>query len=134
MRSFKSVETDGFEDCLENIEHIWGVPMVEGECSLFTMNDFDVTYYKDRKKYVMEVECAYDFHTKRDIVCYLRSILDKFSRWMKESGYNTEKKIDFNTLFYQGVSIQSEFDSIEDLYAAFAMFVDYYMSGICYVC
>lgn len=134
MRNFKGVETDVFEEYLDNMEHIWGVPMIEGECNLFTLNDFDITYYKDREKYIMEVECSYDFHTIRETSSYLRNILNKFTKWMKDNGYNTERKIDFKTLFYQGVSIQSEFDSIEDLYAAFIMFVDYYISGISYVC
>lgn len=117
----------GWEDCFNNLEHIWGIPSSGTECNIFTLNDFDITYLKDRKKYIMELESIYDFETSDDERKYIVDICNKFTDWMDEKGYNRYKKLDFYDLFCKNCSIKSEFDTIEDLYAVFAMLVRTYI-------
>lgn len=127
MSDFSQDKINGWEDCFKNLEHVWGIPSSGTDCSMFTLNDFDITYLKDRKKYIMELESVYDFETPEFERKYLVDICNKFTDWMNEKGYNTYKKLSFNDLFYKNYSINSEFDTIEDLYAVFAMLVRTYI-------
>lgn len=117
----------GWEDCFNNLEHIWGIPSSGTDCNLFTLNDFDITYLKDKQKYIMELETIYDFESPEAEREYLVNICNQFTDWMQENGYNTYKKLSFSDLFHKNYSIKSEFDTIEDLYAVFAMLVRTYV-------
>ena len=117
----------GWEDCFNNMEHVWGIPAEGIDCNLFTLNDFDITYYKNIGKYIMEIETIYDFDSPDAERRYLVNICNKFTDWMDENGYNTYKKLLFSDLFNKNLSIKSEFDTIEDLYAVFAMLVRTYV-------
>lgn len=108
-------------------EFIWGIPAYNEECNLSTINDFEIIYHKDEQKYTMFIETIYEFVNPEEEKNYLIDVCDKFTDWMDEKGYDRYKKISFNDLFYKGYSHDSEFDSIEDLYATFAMLVRTYV-------
>jgi hypothetical protein len=107
------------------MEFIWGIKS-GGDLSL---NDFDITYHKDIKKYVMSVETIYLFENKNDERKYIKFILDNFTKWMTDNNYNTSKKLSMVDLFSEGFNINTRFDSIEDLYATFKIYADTFIGG-----
>lgn len=122
-----------WENSLDDMEFIWGIKsgddLCNCECNLYTMNDFCITYFKNTKKYAMSVETIYLFENKNDERKYIKSILDKFTTWMSDNNYDTSKKLSMVDLFTEGVNINTEFDSIEDLYATFKIYADTFIGG-----
>lgn len=122
-----------WEDCLDDTEFIWGIKsgddLYNCECNLFTMNDFDIMYFKDAKKYAMSVETIYQFEHKDDERKYIRFILDNFTKWMTDNHYNISKELSMVDLFTEGVNINTEFDNIEDLYATFKIYANAFIGG-----
>lgn len=117
------------EDCTENDSQklIWGIKSCDdwsdSPCNLLTMNDFEIVYLKDKKKYIFSVETIYEFKEGYEgETAYLKNILDKFTNWMKENGYHTERKI--RIWQFGKVNLNCEFDSIEDVYATFRYMVE----------
>ena len=117
------------EDCTENedFKFIFGIisydDLTSDKPNLLTMNDFDVIYDKKKKKYFMSVETSYTFvEGVKGERKYLNLILDKFTEWMKDNNYGIERNV-FYELFTEGYNINTEFDSIEVLYATFKCFV-----------
>lgn len=120
----KKYYDDFNEDFTENstMKHIWGIKsyddLSDAPCGFMTMNDFDITYLKDKKKYILSVELIYYFERGyEDEKAYLNDILDKFTAWMVENHYDTEQKI--RLWQFGDISLHSEFNSIEEAYAAF---------------
>lgn len=117
------------EDATENedFKFIFGIisfdDLTSDKPNLLTMNDFDVIYDKNKKKYFMGVETIYTFDNgiegERK---YLNAILDEFTKWMKDNNYGIERNV-FYELFTEGYNINTKFDSIEVLYATFKCFV-----------
>lgn len=120
------------EEVENKYEFIWGIKsgddLCNSECNLLTMNDFEIIYLKYEQKYTMFLETIYEFVSPEEEKNYLADICDKFTDWMDENGYDRYKKLSLNDLFYKNYSMESEFDSIEDLYATFAMLVRTYMT------
>lgn len=117
------------DDYTENSEmkHIWGIrsawdfSQTKG-CNLLSMNDFDITYLKDKKKYILGIETFLSFDEGHDgEKKYLNWILDEFTKWMEENGYKTDKQVPFYC--FGDYSLADEFGTLEDAYALFKLYV-----------
>ena len=122
---FESMNEDGTEN--DEMKLIWGIKsdddFTNTKCTLATMNDFDIIYLKKRKKYIIGLETIYKFDDEVSKQTYLVKILAAFTDWMNNNNYAVDKKIDFHHVFTNGVSLNDEFDSIEEAYVAFAFLV-----------
>ena len=127
------------EECTENndMKFIFGVMSWDDlssatEPNLLTMNDFDLIYLKDEKKYILSVETAYMFNSKEAEKEYFKVLLDKFTEWMKEQGYDTNSTLnpygDMYEIFSGGININTHFNTIEDAYRTFKLLVNGYLT------
>ena len=127
------------EDCTENndMKFIFGVMSWDDlssatEPNLLTMNDFDLIYLKDEKKYILGIETAYKFKDKQSEKEYLQELLNKFTKWMQDNGFNTDSSLnsygDMFEVFTDGININSHFDTIEDAYRTFKLLVNGYLT------
>lgn len=126
------------EDCTENsfMKFIWGLKSFDDlsncNANLETMNDIDLIYLKDKKKYILGVETAYSFNSKEAERGYFRTLLHNFTKWMEGQGYNTNSSLnpygDVYEIFSGGVNINTEFDTIEDAYRTFKLLVNGYLT------
>ena len=96
------------------------------------MNDFDLIYLKDEKKYILGIETAYKFKDKQSEKEYLQELLNKFTKWMQDNGFNTDSSLnsygDMFEVFTDGININSHFDTIEDAYRTFKLLVNGYLT------
>jgi hypothetical protein len=127
------------KEIYETYEFIWGIKSCsdfsDRECSLHTNNDIDITYNRITHKYWISVEIANIwFQDKTEQGGYIKNLYNKFTAWMLENGYDTNKEIDLQNefadkepnlydIFSAGQIINTEFDTLEDLYAAFKFLV-----------
>jgi hypothetical protein len=106
---------------------IWGVVSWDDlsgkEANFYTMNDIDISYNRETRKYYLSIETAYMFRNKESECKYLRKLLDAFTKYMNDN--NLAKKYDF-ILFMSNPCITTECESIEELYANFKVFVEGY--------
>ena len=127
------------EDCTENndMKFIFGVMSWDDlssatEPNLLTMNDFDLIYLKNEKKYILGIETAYKFKDKQSEKEYLQELLNKFTKWMQDNGFNTDSSLnsygDMFEVFTDGININSHFDTIEDAYRTFKLLVTGYLT------
>lgn len=126
----------GFDECendfdpyeSETMKFIWGVKswddLASADACLYTMNDIDLIYLKDEKKYILGIETIYEFEKEEHKLSYLEGCLDAFTKFMIENGYNTEAKLHWWDIFGNGMN--THFDSIEECYAMFKMLVNGY--------
>lgn len=122
---------EDYEDNEYNIgslKHIWGVQSwddLSGKNSnLYSMNDIEITYDRKTRLYMLSIETHY-IHNDQSSVCeYLNDLLDAFTYFMDENGY--EKKFEF-PFFCGSPVITTAAKSIEELYTNFRLFV----SGYC---
>ena len=126
------------EDFTENssMKFIWGLKSYDDlsscDANLETMNDIDLIYLKNEKKYILGVETAYMFNSKETEKEYFKVLLDKFTKWMEEQGYNTNSTLnpydDMCEIFTKGININTHFDTIEDAYRTFKLLVNVYLT------
>ena len=126
------------EDFTENssMKFIWGLKSYDDlsscDANLETMNDIDLIYLKDEKKYILSVETAYMFSSKEAEKEYFKTLLDKFTKWMEEQGYNTNLTLnpygDMYEIFSGGININTNFNTIEDAYRTFKLLVNGYLT------
>ena len=126
------------EDFTENssMKFIWGLKSYDDlsnyDANLETMNDIDLIYLKNKKKYILGVETAYVFKSQEAERGYFRVLLHNFTKWMKEQGYNTNSSLnpygDVFEIFSGGININTEFDTIEDAYRTFKLLVNGYLT------
>jgi hypothetical protein len=88
------------------------------------MNDVDLLYLKDQKKYLLSLETIFMFEEEEHKLGYLESCLDAFTKFMIENDYDTEVKPHWWDVFGKGMS--EYFDSIEECYGMFKMLVNAY--------
>ena len=112
----------------EIMKFIWGVKswddLCDSDACLYTMNDIDLLYLKDKKKYLLSIETIFMFEKEEHKLGYLESCLDAFTKFMVENGYDTEVKPHWWDVFGNGMS--EYFDSIEECYGMFKMLVNAY--------
>ena len=126
------------EDFTENssMKFIWGLKSYDDlssyDANLETMNDIDLIYLKDEKKYILSVETAYMFNSKEAEKEYFKTLLDKFTKWMEGQRYNTNSTLnpygDMYEIFSGGININTHFNTIEDAYRTFKLLVNGYLT------
>lgn len=107
----------------KKIMFVWGIKSCDDltmrPAGLYTLNDFEIDYLPESKKYIYSVEAIYLFEFRSQEVTYLKEIYREFTRWMKKKGYNTDYKPSVADLF--AARNNEGFDSIEELYADFKL-------------
>ncbi|HPE08151.1 MAG TPA: hypothetical protein PLT28_00265 [Saprospiraceae bacterium] len=105
----------------EDDEYIWGVTSgipTENDIVLSTIADFAI--YKNKNgKYLFDLVDHSPIMSLDEKKVYLRKILDEFTEWMKKMGYTDAASPVIEALW----EVESEFDSVETLYATFKLFV-----------
>lgn len=106
---------------------IWGVKSLDDLCQtpacLYTMNDIDIIYSREKKRYILSIETAYWFETQEAVVAYLQSLLRRFAEYMDEQGYDKSAPY---TFWMSQPSILLEEETIPELYTSFKIFVEGY--------
>lgn len=129
MKAYEGYYINEYET--QDMLFIWGVisydDLSSNKANLYTMNDLDLIYHKDEKKYSLGVETIYMFKENGQYG-YMQSLLDEFTKWMTENNYDTNKEFALFKVFTDGISINTKFDSIEEAYAAFKMMVNGFCS------
>lgn len=126
------LEEEMFEkygDCEnESIKLIFGVKSYDDLCecdvNLYTMNDLDVIYDKQNKKYSISIEAFYQFDSIEGQVRYLNGLLEKFTKYMTDNNFDKNYKISFYDIFYGNININCIANSIEECYARFKFIVE----------
>lgn len=115
-----TLETDDYK-------FIWGVKSWDdlsgADACMFTMNDIDITYDKQRKVYMLGIETAYLFETYESECEYLKDCLNAFTKYMDDNGLNKNEPY---RLFMSNPCTNMEAETIEELYTNFKIFVNGY--------
>lgn len=85
-----------------DFEFIWGLPAREdkGETAgLHTINDIEVIYNKKTKSFAVFIEAGYHFNDTESEVEYLHRLMDSFTEWMIQHGYQVSNKRTFYDVF-----------------------------------
>lgn len=88
------------------------------------MNDIELDYLKDEKKYILSIETFFNFEKEEYKLDYLKRCLEAFEKFMVENGYNTEVKPYWWDVFMSGMN--THFDNIEECYGMFKLLVNGY--------
>lgn len=92
---------------------------------LYSMNDIDICYDREKKEYVLGIETAYWFDDPTAEIEYLESLLAMFIEYMLKQGYNTDEKFIF-WMCQPTTSLRAK--TISELYTYFKIFVHGYKS------
>lgn len=129
VKKYKRLYPDYIDDNYNygSMKHIWGIKSADditnADTCFWTMNDMDITYDRETKKYLLGIETAYIFKDKESECAYLKELLNAFTIFMDENNYSKECDI---CLFMKSWGALDEKDSIEELYANFKIYVDGY--------
>ena len=98
---------------------VFGVPArdLPGQYAL------ELTYNKKRNAYYLNIETIYYFQTQKAEKKYYNRLLDEFTEYMIQAGFDTDIELRLNDLCYWKVR---EFKSIEKAYAWFKYIVESY--------
>lgn len=111
---------------LDELDFIWGVTSWDNlagtTANFYTMNDIDIIYNRDTKKYYLGIETAYHFRDKYVEVKYLESLLNEFTKFMIQNDYKIDEAYPFG---FSQLKI-TEANSISELYTNFRLFVEGY--------
>ena len=113
-----------------DLKFIWGVKswddLTSKDANLYTMNDLDIIYNRDKKEYMLGIETIYSFDNGKDgEIKYLEGLLDKFTEYMQERGCTTSDKI---SLCCIESSDPWKAETIPELYIRFKIFVNGFRS------
>ena len=121
-----------YGDCTletDDIKFIWGVKSFDDLSSsnacLYTMNDIDLTYDKQKREYMLGIETAYMFDSYDDECKYLSDCLKAFTKYMDDNGLNKNEPF---RLFMNNPCTNMVANSIEELYTNFKIFVNGYLT------
>ncbi len=112
-----------------NLEFIWGIKSMDDEslaesANFNTLNDLDIIYDTEKKKYFISIETIYEFDDKENgLKIYMNKLYNQFTLWSKENSIDTNYKIDLYDIMHDGVDFDSGFDSIPQLYGYFKIIV-----------
>lgn len=113
-----TLETDDYK-------FIWGVKswddLTGADACMYTMNDINLIYDKEIKKYTLGIETAYLFDSYADECKYLQDCLRAFTKYMDDNELN--KHVVYK-LFLSNPCTSMEAETIEELYTNFKIFVD----------
>ena len=111
------------------LKFIWGIKswdcLTSVDVCLYTMNDIDICYDRETKKYMLGIETAYMFKDKLAEVEYLDGLLSYFTKYMTDNNLSTEEPYCF---FMSNICTSMTADTIEELYTNFRIFVEGYKS------
>ena len=112
----------------ERYEFVWGLlaydSLVSSPPSIETMNDIDIIYDREKRQYVLGIETAYVCKDGiRGEARYLRRLLDAFTQFMDERGYDKNEEY---SIFMTSPKIKLKAPSIPLLYSQFRIFVEGY--------
>lgn len=111
----------------DTYEFIWGVKSADdpsNKANLFTMNDIDIIYNKKNRAYTLSIETIYKFtNGKAGEKVYIKNLFNKLTEWMERKGYDTAQELQLYEIFTQGKNINSDFETLEELYAIFKCLV-----------
>lgn len=115
------LETDDFK-------FIWGLKswddLSSSDANMFTMNDIDIIYDKQKKKYILGFETAFNFKNYEAGYEYLKGCLKAFTQYMDNNGLNKNKPYHYClSMSNSGVDMITA-DTIEDLYTNFRILVN----------
>ena len=114
-----------------SLKFIWGIKAADDLCKedacLYTMNDIDICYDEDTKKYMLGVETVYCFNNRTQDECYyLKDLLIKFTKYMIDNNLEIDTDVHLNEMY---IEKPMEANSISKLYTQFKIFVE----GFCAV-
>ena len=113
----------------DDLKFIWGVKSFDDLSSsnacLYTMNDIDLTYDKQKREYMLGIETAYMFDSYDDECKYLSDCLKAFTKYMDDNGLNKNEPF---RLFMSNPCTNMVANSIEELYTNFKIFVNGYLT------
>ena len=113
----------------DDLKFIWGVKSFDDLSSsnacLYTMNDIDLTYDKQKREYMLGIETAYMFDSYDDECKYLSDCLKAFTKYMDDNGLNKNEPF---RLFMNNPCTNMVANSIEELYTNFKIFVNGYLT------
>ena len=117
-----ALETDDYK-------FIWGVKswgdLSGADACMFTMNDIDIIYDKQKKMYMLGIETAYMFDSYEVECDYLKDCLNAFTKYMDDNKLRKDKPY---RLFMSNPCTSMAAETIEDLYTNFKIFVNGYCS------
>lgn len=108
-----------------SVKFIWGIvssdEMCTSKANLYSMNDIDLCYDRDTKKYMVGIEIIYQFKNIDSEIHYYQRLLDVFTKYMIENNYRTAGSIYAcaNIKMYSQISGES----IEDVYSIFKIYM-----------
>lgn len=125
-RKYPDYKGESMYDC-GIYKFIWGVKSPNDFCSepscLHTMNDIDIVYSREKKRYILSIETAYWFDKPDDAIKYLSFLLDEFKKYMNENNLSTQEPYKF---WMSQPSILLEGETISEVYTNFKIFVEGY--------
>ena len=110
-----------------DLKFIWGVKswddLTSKDANLYTMNDLDIIYDRDKKEYMLGIESIYSFDNGNEgEIKYLESLLDKFTKYIRENEYTTTQDKMCLTCIESSEPWRAE--TISELYIRFKIFVN----------
>ena len=112
-----------------DLKFVWGVKswddLTSKDANLYSMNDLDIVYDREKKEYMLGIETAYLFKTHAAECEYLRDCLRAFTNYMDDNGLNKEEPF---RLFMNNPCTNMVANSIEELYTNFKIFVNGYLT------
>lgn len=118
-----------WESYEEPYNFIWGLMsfdnLVSDEACLYSMNDIDIVQDKETGEYLLSIETAYLFESKKDQVKYLTGLLDRLEAHLIQKGCNLNELPFTQHLFMNSPENMVLFkaDTVEELYFSFKIFV-----------
>ncbi len=96
-----------------NLRLIYGYP-IDGPY------DFELWYDSVKKKYSFGIETLIEFNdANAGPKNYVRNILKEFALWMLENNHDLTYRLSYWDVFNHGITMDGEYDTIEQAYAAF---------------
>lgn len=117
------------EDTEDSYEFVWGIKSASDitdyeEANIYTIDNLDIFYDKESKSYILSIETLYLFTSGQEQEKrYIRNLFNKLTEWMNSKGFDTTQELNFHDVFCTGLNINSEFESLEQLYATFKFLV-----------
>lgn len=116
-------------------QFIWGILSGDDICGsqkahFYTLNDLDIIFDRENLTYSLSIETIYGFPTEENRKNYLKELLNKLTLWMNQQGYDTNYEAkNIYSIFTYGLNINSNFESIPQLYGTFKFLVEAYCNN-----
>ncbi|WP_022753357.1 hypothetical protein [Butyrivibrio fibrisolvens] len=114
-----------FEKELENNAENGEILIFGYPCDL---HDFWVYQNPKTHKYYFGIETALEFENTHGYLFFVQNALIEFAKWMVENNHDVSRSFDYNEVFSEGISIERQYDSLEEVYAAFRVLALGYIS------